>query len=56
LGGIDMLAKNGGYLPTPAAFVVDRRGVIRFAYANDNYSVRVSPLKLLQAARAALTE
>jgi peroxiredoxin len=51
---LDLRAKNGGYLLTPAAFIVDRRGVIRFAYVNNNYSVRVGQDKLLAAARDAL--
>jgi peroxiredoxin len=51
---LDLKSKNGGYLLTPGAFIVDRRGVIRFAYVNNNYSVRVSQDKLLQAARKVL--
>lgn len=50
----DLEAKNGGYLLTPGAFVLDTKGTIRFAYVNNNYSVRVTQDKLLEAARAAL--
>ena len=51
---VDLVKQNGGYLLTPAAFVVDTRGVIRFAYSNTNYTVRVGQPALLAAARAAL--
>jgi peroxiredoxin len=46
--------RNGGYMVTPGAFVIDRHGTIRFVYANNNYAVRVSQDALLLAARAAL--
>ena len=51
---VDLVEQNGGYLVTPAAFVLDTDGVIRFAYANNNYAVRVSQDALLDAARSAL--
>jgi peroxiredoxin len=51
---VDLVQQNGGYLLTPAAFIVDTRGVIRFAYTNTNYTVRVGQPALLAAARAAL--
>ena len=50
----DLVAQNGGYLLTPGAFVVDTKGVIRFAYVNNNYAVRIRQEALLDAARAAL--
>lgn len=53
---LDLETKTGGYLLTPCAFVIDRQGVIRFAYVNNNYSVRVGQDKLLQAARDALND
>jgi peroxiredoxin len=52
--GTDLVAQNGGYLLTPGAFILDRAGVIRFAYVNNNFSVRISQQALLQAAREAL--
>jgi peroxiredoxin len=52
--GTDLVAQNGGYLLTPAAYVLDRKGKIRFAYVNNNYAVRVGQDKLLQAAAEAL--
>jgi peroxiredoxin len=52
--GIDLMAQNGGYLLTPGAFILDRAGVIRFVYANNNFTVRVSQEALLKAARDAL--
>jgi len=51
---VDLVKQNGGYLLTPAAFIVDTRGTIRFAYTNTNYTVRVGQPALLAAARAAL--
>ena len=42
------------HLCTPAAFILDRSGTIRFVYANNTYSVRVKQSVLLDAARAAL--
>lgn len=50
----DMEERNGGYLVTPAAFILDTAGTIRFTYANDNYTVRASQESLLNAAKAAL--
>lgn len=50
----DLNAQNGGYLLTPGAFILDRAGVIRFAYANNNFTVRVSQEALMKAARDAL--
>jgi peroxiredoxin len=51
----DLLTQNGGYLLTPAAFVLDRQGTIRFAYANPNFTVRVGQDVLRKAARDALS-
>jgi len=39
-------------LPVPAAFLVDKDGVIRFHYANADYKVRVSSDKLIEEAKA----
>jgi cyclase len=52
--GTDLVRQNGGYLLTPAAYIVDRTGKLRFAYVNDNASVRVGQDVLLREARAAL--
>jgi peroxiredoxin len=56
LAHVDLQAQNGGYLLTPGAFILDQTGTIRFAYANNNYSVRVKQNVLLDAARAALVK
>ncbi len=40
-------------LPVPATFVIDRKGVIQFAYVNPDYRVRLHPDVLVAAARAA---
>ena len=50
----DLVAQNGGYLLTPGAFVMSTDGVIRFAYVNMNYAVRIRQESLLKAARQAL--
>lgn len=50
----NLAEQNGGYMLTPGAFVLDTDGVIRFAYVNNNYTVRVAQSALLDAARAAL--
>ena len=55
--GVNLEAATGTKrreLPVPAAYVLDRSGTIRFAYANPNFRVRVDPQKLLAAATAAL--
>ncbi len=41
------------WLPVPAVFIVGRDGVIRFAYANPDYKVRLAAADLLAAAQAA---
>jgi len=40
-----------GLLPVPAVFAIDRDGVIRFAYANADYKVRLPADELLATAR-----
>ena len=55
--GIDLEASSGRAhheLPIPAAYVVDQAGLIRFAFVNPDYKVRVDGEKLLEEARAAL--
>ncbi len=50
----DLGKQNEGYMLTPGAFVLGTDGVIKFAYVNNNYTVRVGQEALLDAARAAL--
>ncbi len=40
-------------LPVPAAYIVDTKGVIRFAYYNSDFHIRVNTDDLLEAARKA---
>lgn len=54
LAHVDLATTTGGHLLTPGAFILDRSGTIRFAYVNNNYSVRVRQEVLLTAARDAL--
>ncbi len=52
--GIDLEAASGEThheLPVPAVFLVDPKGVIRFVYANPDYTVRIAAADLLAAAR-----
>jgi peroxiredoxin len=51
--GLDLEQAAGNalhILPVPAVFIVDARGVIRFAHANPDYRVRLSAAALLAAA------
>lgn len=53
--GIDLEAASGRdhhALPVPAVFIIDRSGLIDFAYLNPDYRVRLHPDILLAAARA----
>lgn len=53
---IDLEAASGQshhLLPVPAVFVIGTDGVISFVYANADYKVRLSPEKLLAAAKRA---
>lgn len=52
--GVDLEAASGQkhhQLPVPAVFIVDREGVVRFVYANPDYTTRISPEALLEAAQ-----
>jgi peroxiredoxin len=43
-------------LPVPSTFIIGQDGVIRFAYSNPDYAVRLHPDVLLAAARAHMDE
>jgi peroxiredoxin len=52
--GVDLEAASGQKhheLPVPAVFIIDRSGVIRFVHANPDFTTRISPDALLEAAR-----
>jgi peroxiredoxin len=54
--GVDLEAASGEthhQLPVPAVFIIDRMGVVRFVYANPDYTTRISPDALLEAAQKA---
>jgi peroxiredoxin len=56
---IDLEAASGRthhLLPVPSVFVIDRDGVIRFAHANPDYKVRLSPEEVMSAAKALIKE
>lgn len=52
--GIDLDKASGRshhLLPVPAVYIVDTKGVIRFAHWNPDYKTRLQPQELLEAAR-----
>lgn len=52
--GIDLEAASGQthhLLPHPSVFLVDRKGIIRFAHVDPDYKKRLAPSALLEAAR-----
>ncbi|MDX1681252.1 MAG: peroxiredoxin-like family protein [Akkermansiaceae bacterium] len=51
---IDIEAASGEthhLLPHPAVFVVDQKGIVRFAHVNPDYKKRLDPDKILKAAK-----
>ncbi|MGE0129025.1 MAG: peroxiredoxin-like family protein [Blastocatellales bacterium] len=55
--GIDLEKDSGEthhLLPVPSAFVIGKDGIIKFAYVNPDYKVRVDSEVLLTAAKAGL--
>ena len=57
--GIDLEEASGEthhLLPVPAVFLIDRETVIRFAYANPDYKVRLPTDELLAAAERIASE
>ena len=52
--GNDVGAVNGAeawLLPAPSLFVIDRRGVVRFAHVHPDYTRRIDPAAVLEALR-----
>jgi peroxiredoxin len=50
--GVDVAkfnGKGGWILPAPAVFVIDRKGIVRFAGVNGNFTERVEPDEALAA-------
>ncbi|MCC7412746.1 MAG: AhpC/TSA family protein [Gammaproteobacteria bacterium] len=48
--GIDLAARNGDdsfELPVPATYVIDRGGVVRYAFVDTDYRKRAEPLDIL---------
>ncbi len=53
--GIDIAASNGDdtyELPVPATYVIDASGIIRYAYASADYTLRAEPSEVLSAVKA----
>lgn len=56
--GVDLEKASGEShheLPVPSVFIVDTKGIIRFAHANPDYRVRIANDELLAAARSAVS-
>jgi len=52
--GVDLEAASGyrhHQLPVPAVFIIDKSGTVRFVYANPDYTTRISPDALFDAAQ-----
>lgn len=50
--GIDLAKSQGNQnwdLPVPATYVVDRKGVIRWAFVDVDYKLRAEPADILKA-------
>ena len=57
--GLDLTDAYGTaswFLPIPATYLVDREGIIRFAYANPDFRLRAEPEEVLAALRALVPE
>ena len=55
--GIDLVDASGEthhLLPVPAVFIAGTDGVIRYAYSNPDYTIRLEPEGLLEAAEGAI--
>ncbi|MFQ5789337.1 MAG: redoxin domain-containing protein, partial [Acidobacteriota bacterium] len=55
LSGVDLGEYNGdsGYeLPVPATYVVDGEGVIRYAFADPDYTRRAEPIEIIGVLRS----
>ena len=53
--GLDIPKANGDEsyeLPLPATYVIDSQGVIKFAFAHEDYTLRAEPLDVLNAVKA----
>jgi peroxiredoxin len=56
--GVDLAARHGNdawLLPVPATFVVDRKGTIRHAYVDVDFTRRMEPDDIVKAVRAVST-
>ena len=55
--GIDLEASSGEkhhLLPVPSVFIIDRQGIVRYAYHNPDYKTRMDTEKLLEQAKKVL--
>jgi peroxiredoxin len=52
--GVELEERSGRAhheLPVPSVFVIDRAGIVRFAYSNPDYRIRIEADAVLAAAR-----
>ena len=50
--GIDLAERHGnegGFIPLPATFVVDRAGIVRYAFVNIDFTRRAEPSAIVAA-------
>lgn len=55
--GIDIKAASGqdhNALPVPSVFIIDKQGLIQFAFSNPDYKIRIENADLLKAAKASI--
>jgi len=53
--GLDLTEAYGSaswFLPIPATFLIDREGVVRYAFADPDFRLRAEPYEVLEAARS----
>ncbi len=51
----DVNADGTRELPTPATYVIDQEGIVRYAYLNREYRYRADPDEVVEAVRAVVT-
>jgi len=52
--GIDLAERHGNeawFIPMPATFVVDRAGIVRYAFVNADFTHRAEPEDIVEALR-----
>ncbi|GAA5265492.1 hypothetical protein ACOSOMT5_P1919 [Acidiphilium sp. MT5] len=58
LAGIDLAERHGNaawFLPVPATFVLDREGIVRWRFADPDFTKRAEPSEVIEVVRALKT-